>query len=182
MALPTKKTEGNSAISNFSIMARILVLLTLVSFLLGGCYSFTASTLPSHIRTVVIHEVDNRTLDPVLGNRLRDGIVTLFKRNAGSVRIVNEEGNADFKVTLLSYSNRPENFNSNSEVETYRVTLRVNVSFYDNVKDRIIYEGKGLSAEGVYDVQKNESEERHGQQRAIEKLQELLIANALAKW
>lgn len=159
-----------------------IVLLLALLLLLAGCYSFTATTLPSHIRSVVIQEVDNRTLDPVLANRLRDGVVTLFKRNAGSVRIVNEEGSADFKVTLLSYSNRPENFSANSEVETYRVTLLVNVTFYDNVKKRMIYDGKSLSAYGVYDVQKNESEERHGQQRAIEKLQELIVANALSKW
>ncbi len=149
---------------------------------LSGCYSFTATTLPSHIKSVVIEEVDNRTLDPVLANRLRDGVQTLFRRNAGKVRIVNENGDADFAMTLLSYSNRPDNFSSSAEVETYRVTLRVDVTFYDNVQRKVIYEGKGLSADGVYDVQKNESEERHGQERAIEKLQELIITNALAKW
>ena len=50
------------------------VALALASLLLAGCYSFTATTLPPHIRTVVIEEVDNRTLDPVLANRLRDAI------------------------------------------------------------------------------------------------------------
>jgi hypothetical protein len=151
-------------------------------FSLLGCYSFTASTLPSHIKTVQIHEVDNKTLDPVLGNTLRDGIVELFQKNAGSVRLVNQNANADFELTLLNYTNKPENYNSSDQVETYRVTLKVNVRFYDNVKDRMIYEGKNLSADGVYDVMKNESEDRHGQARAIEKLQDLIITNALAKW
>lgn len=163
-------------------MRPTLLLLALALQLCTGCYSFTATTLPSHIRTVVIHDIDNRTLDPVLAMRLREGVVKLFKRNAGSVRIVNEEGDADFTMTLLGYSNRPENYTSSSNVETYRVTLRVNVDFYDNVKKKVIYEGRGLSAEGIYDVQKNESEENHGQTRAIEKLQELIVANALAKW
>ena len=129
----------------------------------SGCYSFTASTLPSHIKTVNIHEVDD-------------------KRNAGGVRLVNGEANADFEITLLSYSNKPENYNSNSDVETYRVTIRVEVKFYDNVKERIIYESKSLSADGVYDVQANETEDRHGQTRAVEKLQDLIVSNALAKW
>lgn len=148
----------------------------------SGCYSFTASTLPSHIKTVKIHEVDNKTLDPVLANVLRDGVVELFRKNAGSVRIVNENATADFEMTLLSYTNRPENFSSNDLVETYRVTMKVNVRFYDNVKDRMIYEGKNLSADGVYDVLANETEDRHGQTRAVEKLQDLIISNALAKW
>ena len=147
-----------------------------------GCYSFTASTLPSHIKTVNIHEVDDKTLDPVLANNIHTAVVEMFRKNAGGVRLVNENANADFEMTLLSYTNKPENYNSNSDVETYRVTIRVSVKFYDNVKERIIYESKSLSADGTYDIQKNESEDRHGQTRAIEKMQDLIIANALAKW
>lgn len=149
---------------------------------LSGCYSFTASTLPSHIKTVNIHEVEDKTLDPVLANNIHTAVVDMFKRNAGGVRLVNDEANADFYITLLSYTNKPENYNSNSDVETYRVTIRVEVKFYDNVKERIIYESKSLSADGVYDVQANETEDRHGQTRAIEKLQDLIVSNALAKW
>ena len=159
-----------------------LVAVTFVAGLLAGCYSFTASTLPSHIKTVQIHEVEDKTLDPVLANNIHTAVVDMFKKNAGGVRLVNENANADFEMTLLSYTNKPENYNSNSDVETYRVTIRVSVKFYDNVKDRIIYESKSLSADGTYDIQKNESEDRHGQARAIEKMQDLIVSNALAKW
>lgn len=160
----------------------IFSLISLMTITLLGCYSFTASTLPSHIRTVRISEIDNKTLDPVLGNEIQAGVQELFRKNAGKVRLVNGEADADFDLTLLSYSNKPENFNSADEVETYRVSIRVAVKFYDNVKERVIYEAKSLSAEGVYDVLKNETEERHGQERAIEKMQDLIITNALAKW
>ena len=158
------------------------VAVALLATLLNGCYSFTASTVPSHIKTVNIHEVDDKTLDPVLANNIHTAVVDMFKRNAGGVRLVNGDANADFEITLLSYSNKPENYNSNSDVETYRVTIRVEVKFYDNVKERIIYESKSLSADGVYDVQANETEDRHGQTRAVEKLQDLIVSNALAKW
>lgn len=164
------------------IRAKMSFFLLVSAFCLAGCYSFTASTLPSHIRTVQIHEVDNKTLDPVLGNTLRDSVVNLFRKNAGGVRLVNGEADADFEMTLLSYTNKPENYTSGSEVETYRVTLRVNVRFYDNVTEKMIYKGDNLSADGTYDVLQNETEDRHGQARAIGKLQELIIANALAKW
>ncbi len=163
-------------------LLKSLFLTFALAFCLSGCYSFTASTLPSHIRTVQIHEVDNKTLDPVLGNTLRDSIVNLFRKNAGGVRLVNEDADADFELTLLSYTNKPENYTSGSEVETYRVTLRVNVRFYDNVDEKMIYKGENLSADGTYDVLQNETEDRHGQARAISKLQDLIIANALAKW
>jgi hypothetical protein len=160
----------------------VLVLMVFVASLLSGCYSFTASTLPSHIKTVKIHEVEDKTLDPVLANNIRAGVLEMFRKNAGGVRVVNDNANADFEMTLLSYTNKPENYNSSSDVETYRVTSRVSVKFYDNVKERVIYESKSLSAEGTYDVQANETEDRHGQARAIEKMQDLIITNALAKW
>ena len=166
-----------------NIFRRILMLLVaLLVCSLSGCYSFTASTLPSHIKTVKIHEVEDKTLDPVLANNIREGVVEMFRKNAGGVRLVNQDANADFEMTLLSYTNKPENYNSNSDVETYRVTIRVSVKFYDNVKEKVIYESKSLSAEGTYDVQANETEDRHGQARAIEKMQDLIITNALAKW
>ena len=168
----------NIAPAKFLAVCAMLV----IAGVLSGCYSFTASTLPSHIKTVQIHEVEDKTLDAVLANSIHTAVVDMFKKNAGGVRLVNEDANADFEITLLSYTNKPENYNSNSDVETYRVTIRVSVKFYDNVKERIIYENKSLSADGVYDVQKNEAEDRHGQARAIEKLQDLIVANALAKW
>ena len=136
----------------------VLVLMVFVASLLSGCYSFTASTLPSHIKTVKIHEVEDKTLDPVLANNIRAGVLEMFRKNAGGVRVVNDNANADFEMTLLSYTNKPENYNSSSDVETYRVTIRVSVKFYDNVKERVIYESKSL------------------------KLQDLIITNALAKW
>ena len=129
-----------------------------------------------------IADVDYRSYDPVLGNRLKDGVTELFRINAPAVRIVNDNADADFSVTLLSYSNRPETQSSNAEVETYRVTMGISVSFYDNVRKKTIYEGKSVQAIGSYDVLKNESEEVHGQERAIKLLQEIIVANALAKW
>ncbi|MDR2579632.1 MAG: LPS assembly lipoprotein LptE [Fibromonadaceae bacterium] len=158
------------------------LLLLCFSLCLFSCYSFTATTLPPHIRTVNIADVDYRSFDPVIGNRLKDGIRDLFRINAPAIRIINDDADADFSVTLLSYSNRPESHSSSAEVETYRVTLGVSVLFYDNIRKRVIYESKNIQAIGSYDVQKNESEERQGQERAIERLKEIIVANALAKW
>jgi len=159
-----------------------ILLLAIASALFVSCYSFTATTLPAHIKTVQIADVDYRSYDPVIGNRLKDGIKELFRVNAPAIRLVNDNADADISVTLLSYNNRPEIQSSNAEVETYRVTMGISVSFYDNVRKKTIYENKNIQAIGSYDVLKNESEEVHGQERAIKLLQEIIVANALAKW
>jgi len=159
-----------------------ILLLAIASASLISCYSFTATTLPPHIKTVQIAEVDYRNFDPVIGNRLKDGIKELFRINAPAVRIVNDNADANISVTLLSYTNRPEIQSSSAEVETYRVTMGISFSFYDNVRKKTIYENRSIQAIGSYDVLKNESEEVHGQERAIKLLQEIIVANALAKW
>jgi len=157
-------------------------LIALLISLLVGCYSFTATSLPAHIRTISINEVENLTNDPLLALRLHDAVVELLRKNASSIRIVDQDADAEFAITLANYSNVADNYTGKSDVETYKATLTVNVVFRDRTKDEIIYQGMGLRAEGIYDITKNESEERHGQQRAIEKLQDLIINNALAKW
>ena len=129
-----------------------------------------------------IADVDYRSFDPVLGNRLKDGIRELFRINAPAIRMVNDNADTDFSVTLLSYNNRPEAHSSSAEVETYRVTMGVSVTFYDNVRQKMIYENRNVQAIGSYDVRKNESEEIHGQERAIKALQAIIVTNALAKW
>ncbi|GHV15519.1 hypothetical protein AGMMS49938_13950 [Fibrobacterales bacterium] len=164
-----------------SIVIRLLFFASLAVILIS-CYSFTATTLPAHIKTVQITDVDYRSFDPVIANRIKDGLTELFRINAPAVRIVNDNADSQLSVTLLSYNNRPETQTSNAAVETYRVTMGVSVSFYDNIRKKAIYEAKSVQAIGSYDVQKNESEEIQGQERAIEKLQEIIVANALAKW
>ncbi|HSQ42773.1 MAG TPA: LPS assembly lipoprotein LptE [Fibrobacteraceae bacterium] len=160
-----------------------LLILPALAFL-NGCYSFSATCLPSHIHTVRIDDVQNLTTDPLLGIRLREGLLTLFRKNASGIRIVsdNEDADAEFQLTLTNYTNATETYTSSAEVETYKVTLTADVSFRDLVKNTVIYQGKALRAEGVYDISQNETEDQHGQERAIEKLQELIVNNALAKW
>ena len=82
----------NIAPAKFLAVCAMLV----IAGVLSGCYSFTASTLPSHIKTVQIHEVEDKTLDAVLANSIHTAVVEMFKKNAGGVRLVNEDANADF--------------------------------------------------------------------------------------
>lgn len=159
----------------------VLVLCSL-PFLLFGCYSFSATSLPSHIKSVKIEDVENLTTHSDLGIELRQGLVELFHKEASGIRIVNELPAATFKLTLKQYTNQADNYNSDATVETYRTVLLVDVVFTDEVKKEVIYEGHNLRAEGSYDVLKNETEDEHGKPRAIEKMQELIVNNALTQW
>ncbi|HLP40952.1 MAG TPA: hypothetical protein VK465_05555, partial [Fibrobacteria bacterium] len=46
---------------------------------LSGCYSFSGSTLPAHLRTIHIPQAQNRTLKPELADRVTRGLEEGFR-------------------------------------------------------------------------------------------------------
>ncbi|GEM_PF-3502216 len=163
---------------------RAFGLLLFVLVILQSCYSFSATTLPAHIKRIRIGEVENLTTNPTLGIRIRDAVMETLRRNASAVRIVNGNDSADAEilVTLASYANEVGTYSSTAQVETNKSVLVTKVLFTDIVYKKTIYENRAIRSEGIYSLQLNESEELHGQQRAIENLQELIINNALSQW
>ena len=164
--------------------ARLTGLLGLLALaaLLAGCYSFSQTSLPSHLRTVVIYPAENKTYQSQMGDKLTTAIRDLLKREAPSLRQVNENGQSEILLTLKSYTNRPRKYSAGGQVEEYEVALVVDVLFRDLVKEKDVYKGEGLRGAGVYSLLKNESEEQHGQKRALEEIQNLIVNNALSGW
>jgi hypothetical protein len=147
-----------------------------------GCYSFSQTSLPRHLSSITIYPAQNRTFQSLMGDRLTQGVQELFRREAPNLRQINQGAHSEFHTTLTSYTNAPMDFTSSGQVSLYKVTIRVDVKFSDMVKGYDIYNKKGLTAFGVYDLSKGESEELHGQKRALEELQTLIISNALSGW
>lgn len=160
---------------------KILILIA-ICLLQTSCYTFSASSLPKHLKTIQIYDIDNRSSDPVLANTLKQRFRDMFKKNASSVQLVNNDANADFKVILKSYSNRVDNYSRDAQVQLYRVRISISMIFKDNVEDRIIYQNNNMVGEGTYDISINESEQNQGQTRAIQALIDLTVNNALSDW
>ena len=157
-------------------------LLAAAALALCGCYSFSQTVLPSHLKTVSIAPAKNLTYQAAMGDKLTQGIQEMFRKEAPSLRQVNSQGQAEFEITLKSYTNTPHSYNSSGTVDEYSVTIVVDVEFRDNVKEETIYKGTGLRGSGIYSMSKGESEELHGQTRALEEIQQLIVNNALSGW
>ena len=160
----------------------ILLLVFIFTTLLMGCYSFSQTSLPTHLHSITIYPAQNRTTQSIMGDRLTQGIQELFRKEAPNLRQINQGAHAEFYTTLVSYYNSPMDFNASGKVSLYQVRIQVDIQFLDRIKGYPIYEKKGLTSVGVYDIQKGESEELHGQKRALEELQTLIISNALSGW
>jgi hypothetical protein len=147
--------------------------------LLGGCYSFSGSTLPPHLRTLRIHPVENRTLDPSLPDRITRGLQDGF-RSRSNLRQVNQGADAELFGTVLQYSHVPQSTSGN-EVATWRVDMVFKAVFVDRVRGDTLYSDNAIPGYGFYTPDRGETEET-GRTRAIESLVKVVLDNTVLAW
>lgn len=159
-----------------SLTAAALVALSLA---LAGCYSFSGTTLPAHLRTVRIEPVRNKTLESALADQITRGLEEGF-RSRSNLRKVNEGGDAELICTLTDYSHRPQ-ATSGSTVTSYRVDMLVSVRFIDKIKGDTLYSDDRVPGYGLYSVEKGESED-NGKRLAVESLVKVVLDNSVSGW
>lgn len=160
-------------------LAAFCAALTLGLAVLGGCYSFSGTTLPPHLRTIRIQPVGNKTLEPDLPERVRRGLEEGFRLRS-NLRRVNEGGDAELSCTLTDYSHRPQN-TSGDRVTSYRVDMMVSVLFVDRVKGDTLYRDDRVPGFGQYSIEKGETEAT-GQRLALDNLVKVVLDNTVSAW
>lgn len=159
-------------------MIRLVAALASAALLIG-CYSFSGTTLPNHLRTIQIQPVTNRTLEPDLGERVKRGLEEGFRQRS-NLRKVNENGDAELVCTLTDYSHKPQT-TSGDRVTSYRVDMMVSVLFVDRVKNDTLYKDDRVPGFGQYSIEKGESE-AVGQKLALDNLVKVVLDNTVSAW
>ncbi len=158
-----------------------LILLLIISI---GCgvYTFKGSTLPNHLKTVDIPLFVNESLQPGVAEYITEELQKHIQDN-NILETVPDEGDATINGKVLSYRNHPYTYGSESArnvaVESYSVTISIEVEFLDNQKDKVLYKGI-VTQDGVYDFG-GETEE-DGKKRAIKKITDQIIQNSVQSW
>ena len=156
-----------------------LLLPLLPLLLLTGCYSFSGSTLPSHLRTIQIHPVENKTLEASLPDRVTRGLQDGF-RSRSNLRQVNQNGNAEPIGTLLQYSRTPQS-TAGTAVTTWRVDILFRAVFIDRVRGDTLYSDAQIPGYGAYTPDKGETEETW-RTRAIDNLTQTVLDKTVLAW
>ena len=147
--------------------------------LMTGCYSFSGTTLPSHMHTLVIHPVENQTLEPSLADQITRGLQEGFRQRS-NLRQVNENGDAEIFGTLTQYSQSPQS-TSGSTVSTFRVDILVKVLFIDRVKGDTLYRDEHVPGYGVYAPDNGETEAT-ARQIAVDNLVKTVLDQTVLAW
>jgi hypothetical protein len=156
-----------------------LATLALLLPLLAGCYSFSGSTLPPHLRTLRIHPVENRTLEPSLPDRLYRALQDGYRARS-NLRQVNDGADAELFGTLLQYTHQPQS-TAGSAVTTWRVDILFRVVFVDRVRGDTLYADDRVPGYAFYTPDAGETEET-GRTRAIESLVKVVLDNTVLAW
>lgn len=147
-----------------------------------GIYSFSGSSLPSHLKTVTLPLVGNQSMEPDVADELtRELNRQILADNL--LRIVSDNGDATILATVVSYTHEPFTFGAAStrqvDVDEYIVKVRAEVEFYDNVKDAALFK-ETLEGQGKYDFTKEV--EVDGRKRAVLDLVQRILQSSLQGW
>lgn len=148
----------------------------------GVRYGFVGGGLPAHIRTVAVLPFENETSAPELQRELFE----LLRRQMHSRLGLREgpESTADALVrgTIRTYDvDIPVGFSSDPQqavTARRKLQLTIDIEIVDQSNGRILWERRGLRAEGEY----AERAEADGRRSALEKIVGDVIEGAQSQW
>jgi hypothetical protein len=158
--------------------------LTVALALAPACirYGFAGGGLPTHIRTMAVLPFENETASPELQRELLE----LLRRQLRSRLGVREgaEGTADAIVrgTIRTYDvDIPAGFSADPQqavTARRKLQITIDIEIIDQSNNRILWERRGLRAEGEY-AEQNEAD---GRRLALEKIVGDVVEGAQSQW
>lgn len=156
------------------------IYLLLLFFTSCGYYSFSGSSIPSHMKTIEIPLFENRSYVQRVASDVTDKITDLAQKER--LKLVSSDGDASLTGVILSYENKADDYSGDRtslQVKSYAVFLTVEVTFTDKVKEKVLYTGT-VSAKGIYDFATETEDD--GIRRAVDEIAQKIMNNSLPGW
>ena len=171
---------------NGSVLVPGLVALALASSAIGCNYTFSGGGgLPSHIETVYVPPIENRTTQFALTESFTDKLLEAIRRNLGVQLAAEAEADATIVAELSRYSDTAMNFQGVEDVGAAvfqrRVSIMAQVQIIDRSKNEIIWNGTGVSGQGEYSPA-DPAGETTGQDVALDNLVQKIVDGAQSQW
>lgn len=145
-------------------------------------YGFAGGGLPSHVRTVAIVPFENETATAELPRELGEALRARLHDRLGLRDASEAKANAIVRGTIQRYEvDIPIGYSaSNRQATTARRLLQlvVDIEMVDQVTGKILWQRKGLQAEGQYE----ERGEAAGRKQAIDRIVNNVIEGAQSQW
>jgi hypothetical protein len=148
-----------------------------------GCYSFTGSSVPLHLRTIAIPLFDDQSGsgEPNLREVLTNKLIERFRQD-NSLEIADRTtADAILEGTIEIAATKPLVVTAGETVSKNRFTLEVKVMYQDMKLKKKIYEKK-FSQIGDYDIGSGVEGRQRGIDAAIEKIADDILLETVSGW
>ena len=121
----------------------ILIFSIFVSLSLNSCgiYSFTGAKIDAKTIQVDYFPNNAKLVEPTLSQRFTIALQDLFLQQS-SLSLVKSNGELQFEGEITDYIVRPTAASSNQQAAMNRLTITVNVRFYNNLDEKDNFENK----------------------------------------
>ena len=170
---------------NCNAISKIYLLICIVvTVQMFGCYSFTGSSIPEHLKTLSIAPVgDNSGYgNPKYKDKLSSLLYDKFK-NDNSFSIVDRNGNARLNVTIVPGGIKDETtVITPGELEKERkITVTCDVEYYDAVKKKQIFK-KPFANYSVYDISNAQANRDAAVNTALDRITDDILIAVVSGW
>jgi hypothetical protein len=150
----------------------------------GGCwpYGFAGGGLPEHVRTVAVLPFENETPQPELQREVLESLRREMQSRLGLRDAPEARADAIVRGTLVRYEpDIPIAFAATGQQPVSarrKLQIVCDVEIVDQKTGRVLWERRGLIAEGEY----NEGAEPNGRRIALQRLVNDVIDGAQSQW
>ena len=161
-------------------------MLAAVGLALSSCgYTTSPALLPSHLKSVAVPVFENGTTEYTLEQDITAVIVQRFVRD-NHLRVVDEKSaNCVVRGKVTQYKNAVFGFSTAAQAQEYRVTIAVQVTFKDLVKNREVWTDEIVRTANYYvqDVPGQTARtELDGRKEAIDKIADEVLSRSVEGW
>ncbi len=152
--------------------------MALLIFMLTGCgiYTFSGSTLPSHIKTVAVPLFEDKTTEFGIDQKFTDGLIDAIIED-NTLKIADpRSADALVRGTIIRIEDRAGQYNAQETASDYRVNISIKVAFEDVKKRKILWE-ETWTEWGSYTDDREE-----GIDEAVEKLSTEILNRTVSGW
>jgi outer membrane lipopolysaccharide assembly protein LptE/RlpB len=153
---------------------------------LASCgYTTSPALLPQHLKTVAVPVFENGTTEYTLEQDITTAVVARFVRD-NHLKVVDEKSaNCVLHGKVTQYKNSVFGFSPQTQAQEYRVTIAVQVTFKDRVKNRELWTDEIVRTANYYvqDVPGQPARtELDGRKEAIDKIADEVLSRSVEGW
>lgn len=147
----------------------------------GGCYSFTGTNLPGHVRTIGVRNVINSTLEPGIELEVTTAVTDEFLDD-GRLKIASlSSADARLDAEIIQYENRVNDYSTDQNPLNYVIVFTLKAELIDQVKNQKLWRDDRIVVTEVYDPTQGETEV-DARQRIVATLAADIVNRTLEQW